>query len=615
MRVSRLTIRLAALWVAAVFFGSGLAAPARVPGERWMAYASPEEAGFSSEKLAEAHEYWESIGSSAVFVVVDGAVLVDWGETARRFRCHSVRKSFMSGLYGIHVDNGNIDLEKTLEQLGIDDEPPLTAEEKTARIVDLLSARSGVYKLAAYEPPQNPKPPRGSHPPGTHWVYNNFDFNTLLTILEQETGVKFFEEFDVRFARPLQMQDYDPSHGYYHYERDKSIHPAYPFRMSARDMARFGLLYLNHGRWGSKRILSEEWVRQSTSAISVDTWTGGYGYMWWLHDAEPFDELGMFSALGVGGQSIDVIPGAGMVFVNRADTYLDGNVSDEERYELIRMILDARVGEAGKKPELVAAREPEPPYVAQTMTAAERARYTGAYPIPGSDETVQIREEGEGLVIEFGEGPIPFHNVGPDHFVVEDHLEHVYFEDGPAGEKLAVVADLLLMEGRLEADRGNTDRALELFEKTAEYFPDDVRVFGAMTQTHLARARQATERAIESYGRVTELRPDQTIDRSPIAWELTGLQGEIMPPELTEARLARFAGRYGPRLVELEDGQLWYSRDGRPRVRLIPLTDNVFAHAELDTFRVRFDSDEQGRISGITGMYRGGNRDHTPRDP
>ena len=124
-----------------------------VPGETWMRYADPEEAGWSTEKLAEAEAYWESLDSAAFFVVENGAVVVAWGDVARRYMCHSVRKSFLSGLYGLHVDAGTIDREWTMAELGIDDDPPLTDEEKTARVVDLLSARSGVYRLAAYAPP------------------------------------------------------------------------------------------------------------------------------------------------------------------------------------------------------------------------------------------------------------------------------------------------------------------------------------------------------------------------------------------------------------------------------------------------------------------------------
>jgi len=162
----------------------------RYPAGTWQMFATPEEAGFSSEKLAEAKAYWESIPS-----------VVAWGDVERRYLLHSARKSIMSAIYGIHVDAGEIDLDKTMKELGIDDEnPPLNDEEKQATIFDLIRARSGVYHLAAAEPPQNPKPPRGSHAPGTYWCYNNWDFNALCTIIEQELGIKVFEDFEEWFA-------------------------------------------------------------------------------------------------------------------------------------------------------------------------------------------------------------------------------------------------------------------------------------------------------------------------------------------------------------------------------------------------------------------------------
>ena len=139
---------------------------------------------------------------------------------------------------------------------------------------------------------------------------------------------------------------------------------------------------------------------------------------------------------------------------------LDGDVGDDERYELIRMILAARVGEAQAKPELVAAAPPARPYVALPTTASERSVYAGSWPIPESSDTVEIREQGDGLVIEFGEEPIRFQKVDDDHFVIEDHLEHVYFESGPADEKMPIVADLLLMEGRRQLEAGHAELAL-----------------------------------------------------------------------------------------------------------------------------------------------------------
>ena len=157
----------------------------------------------------------------------------------------------LNALIGIHVDEGHIDLSKTMEELGIDDnEPSLTPAEKQATVGDLIKARSGIYHPALAESAsiKASRPKRGSHTPSAFWYYNNWDFNALGTIFEQETGTKMFKEFDRRIAEPLQMEDFEVDDCRYETGPD-SIHPAYPFRMSSRDLARFGLLFLYEGRW------------------------------------------------------------------------------------------------------------------------------------------------------------------------------------------------------------------------------------------------------------------------------------------------------------------------------------------------------------------------------
>ena len=111
---------------------------------------------------------------------------------------------------------------------------------------DLLESRSGVYHEAAAESEEMSasRPARGSHPPGAFSYYNNWDFNTLGTIFEKLTGVKIFEAFTTEIADPIGMEDFSLEDCGYAYEEAKSRHPACNFRMSARDMARFGLLYL-----------------------------------------------------------------------------------------------------------------------------------------------------------------------------------------------------------------------------------------------------------------------------------------------------------------------------------------------------------------------------------
>ena len=108
-----------------------------------------------------------------------------------------IRKSFLSGLIGIAVSEHRIELSKTLSELGFNDiAPSLTEIEKSAKVGDLLKARSGVYHLASNDTPGMTalRPARGSHLPGTYWCYNNWDFNALGAISEQQTQSSIFQE-------------------------------------------------------------------------------------------------------------------------------------------------------------------------------------------------------------------------------------------------------------------------------------------------------------------------------------------------------------------------------------------------------------------------------------
>ena len=81
-------------------------APAQVryPGTSWDRAPSPESLGWSTDKLHLAKAYAATIHTAAVMIVVDGVVLDEWGDTAKRFNVHSIRKSFLSALYGIHAN-------------------------------------------------------------------------------------------------------------------------------------------------------------------------------------------------------------------------------------------------------------------------------------------------------------------------------------------------------------------------------------------------------------------------------------------------------------------------------------------------------------------------------
>jgi CubicO group peptidase (beta-lactamase class C family) len=128
-----------------------------------------------------------------------------------------------------------------------------------------------------------------------------------------------------------------------------SVHPAYPFQLSARDLARFGLLFARGGRWGDRQIIPHGWVIESTRPYSTTSRGGGYGYMWWVAANGKFYPNvnlpdGTFSANGYRGHKVLVIPQWDLVIVHRVNTFeKEGSVSTNEFGKLMKLILDARL--------------------------------------------------------------------------------------------------------------------------------------------------------------------------------------------------------------------------------------------------------------------------------
>lgn len=307
------------------------------PIDAWIESAEPASRGFDVAGLSQARAFSEQIQSAAVVVVHDGYVVARWGRPEQKFYIASIRKSLLNALYGIHVEAGAIDLTMTLEELGIDDAPvALTVTEKRARVSDLLASRSGIYIPSASQSAsaRAALPERGSQAPGTHFYYNNWDFNALGSIFEQLTGKGIFVEFADRIGAPLQIDLQDGDTGYF-YERDLSVHPAYHFEMRPIDLAKFGLLYLRQGRWHNEQLIPADWIEASTTSYSNAGEGTGYGYLWWtIND-------GSYTALGFGGQWIHVIPDEDIVIVHMADVDNGISVSTPDYIALSEMIRDA----------------------------------------------------------------------------------------------------------------------------------------------------------------------------------------------------------------------------------------------------------------------------------
>ena len=412
------------------------AAPGFAGPGTWRQYASPEEAGFSAGALEQARQRADSVQSAAVMAVYRGAVLVAWGDVERKLELHSVRKSLLSALMGQLAEAGGIDLDATLASLGVDDIQPLTTGERTARVRDLLAARSGVYLPAAYAPSDQDteRPARGAYAPDTHWFYNNWDFNVAEALYEQAAGASEYQAFAERIAGPLGMEDYAPSDGFLAYEPSASRFPAHTFRMSTRDLARFGQLYLQNGCWGGRQVLPAGWVEESTRPRSSLGEGQGYGYLWWTYgpgslspDQYPhLSQLALYVARGTGGQGIFVVPAADLVVVHRGDTDHGRSVRGPDVWAIVESILAARRGPPASNPRLRpmesrALASQLPVLVWPSVVDADPATmesYYGAYEIAAGAVVRVFSWEARTIITVPGEGEAELLRTGEDEFTI-----------------------------------------------------------------------------------------------------------------------------------------------------------------------------------------------------
>jgi CubicO group peptidase (beta-lactamase class C family) len=161
--------------------------------------------------------------------------------------------------------------------------------------------------------------------PGTHFLYNTMGSYVLSAIVTKVTGQSALEYLRSRLFEPLGIDNarWDSS------SEGNSL-GGYGLYLRTEDMAKFGLLYLQQGRWNGKQLVPRKWVEQATSKqisnaaedhakIGPD-WKEGYGFQFWRcrHNA--------FRSDGAGGQFIVVMPDQDVVVAITANT---GNMQGE----------------------------------------------------------------------------------------------------------------------------------------------------------------------------------------------------------------------------------------------------------------------------------------------
>ena len=217
------------------------------PETEWQK-VKPETENYSSEKLEVLRAWLKTQKTTAMQVSVRGRVIFEYGDLKRVSKVASVRKSILAMLYGNYYAAGKIDLNKTVEELGLGDVQPFLPIEKSATLYHLLTARSGVYLPTANKELTDLSPRRGSQLPGAYFQYQNWDFNAAGTAFEKLTGKDIFVALEEDLAKPIGTQDFDRSRQRKNDEMPITRHPEYAMYLSTRDMARLGLLMLETPR-------------------------------------------------------------------------------------------------------------------------------------------------------------------------------------------------------------------------------------------------------------------------------------------------------------------------------------------------------------------------------
>ena len=331
------------------------------PGEEWEYIGRNPQAlethGWSPQDLRRAWEYVRDSSNTTGLVVVDrGRMVFRFGDVEELSYIASARKSILAMLYGRYVEDGRIALDRTLFELGIDDEGGLLDVEKQATIQHLITARSGVYHPASNGGDNlADAPERGSQRPGTYMLYSNWDFNAAGAVFEQVTGANIYDALQEQLAEPLQFQDWDRSRQRKSGDLQVSRNPAYHMWISTRDMARIGYLMLQEGRWRDKQVIPATWARRIVSVVTPleemnpasrrDRYFG-YGYMWWVWDGPlavgPFE--GAYTARGAWGQWITVMPAVDLVIAHKTNSVYSRTTSWSSWQRFMELLLESKEG-------------------------------------------------------------------------------------------------------------------------------------------------------------------------------------------------------------------------------------------------------------------------------
>lgn len=296
--------------------------------------------------------------SLSLLVVHDGEIVHERYapgiDVTTRTRTWSTAKSIAVTLIGMLVDDGRLKLDEPLDFEWLPDVRSESGDPRDAiTLRHVLNMSSGLYPvddfemeyatgsgLAYWAGASSVEGARNRgliREPGTFWDYENYD--TLLAVYAMKRALGDRQTY-LEFPRKALLDRIGMRNTLLSVDRFGDFILSSQVYTNARDLARFGLLYLNKGVWDGQRLLSEEWIEFVQTPAPATGETGNfYGGQWWLVPDDRKDvPKDAYSTAGNRGQYVIVAPSHDLVIVRRG---LDYGEQGFDRWDLLREVLRA----------------------------------------------------------------------------------------------------------------------------------------------------------------------------------------------------------------------------------------------------------------------------------
>jgi CubicO group peptidase (beta-lactamase class C family) len=254
--------------------------------------STPEEQGVSSSAVLAFVDAADKIESMNSFMLLrHGHVVAEgwWApyDAESPHSLYSLSKSFTSTAVGMAISDGKLSLDDEVLKFFPDEAPAEpSANLKAMRVGDLLRMNTGHQTEPARTAKESWAKSFLAHPvpfkPGTHFLYNTSATYMLSAIVQKATGKTLLDYLKPRLFEPLGIEK--PT-----WESSPQGISAGGYGLSIRtqDIAKFGQLYLQKGKWKGKQLVPESWVEAATARQTSNgsnpksDWDQGYGYQFW----------------------------------------------------------------------------------------------------------------------------------------------------------------------------------------------------------------------------------------------------------------------------------------------------------------------------------------------